>query len=1000
MLVGLGGAALFPNPVWAATYYVSSSGDDAGSGTAQATAWRTLAKVGAATFAPGDSILFQRGDTWKNGTLTVSSSGSADAKITYGAFGAGAKPVIAQEGTAGIGVMLSGKRHVIVQDFDVRRGEGGVRCLVDSAHIEILRIDVADSRGSGIVIKQSSYVLVDGCTVTRAGNNGILMHGSAGEPKVNHCTVQNCIVSDLRSNDGIVIHMDSGHNPAGSDFVLRRNISFNNPEQGFDITTGSNVLLEDNVTYGNRGGALVAGHTAHHVMIRRHFSRDEPTSGSSSLIIQVPFVTVEHSRFLGPVNPSRAKPVSIVSVQTGSESQPEDVRLTNNVFLWNSDHPGHLFRTGSGGHKEAGGQPRLVQIRRLTMRENIFASRTAAPGGMTFDENAAPFDSPGFDLDDNLYFSPEAAGMKWRIGGRAYDFAAYRAAFRKETRSVEADPKFVGASIGDFRRAPGGPAIAAGKIFPAAAPLLAPVNLSAPPLARTATTAVLLWDRPTGGADITAYEILCDGRLVGETTRLSFTVQNLTPDRLHRLAVRSRSTPGLSSDESDPVVVLTKSAGPVLDVRTLGARGDGIAKDTAAIQAAIAACPPGGTVLIPPGTYSVDHLALKSDITIEIASGATLKFLPRSVGHYPSEKITLTGPDGEISVEQFGLITAHRVKNLVLTGGGVIHGNGESWWPHTTAPRPRILRFTDCADILVQGLTLDDPPAWNTHAVYVDRAVFSGLTFRKMSTARGTNGDGLNPDSSRDVLIVGCTFANQDDSIAIKAGRVSATQPRRQRSCENITVRDCVFDASFAPGAHPLGLAIGSETCGGIRHVRVRDCVFRNAASLANIKSNRERLGAVVEDIVIENCTYTNTSFEDKPYNRGPLTIDLFYYRDFGTPDIAAPLTPGTPIFRDIHFKNIAIENPKGRFAYLCGLVEQPVRGITFEHVTGSAKLGLHGQNLDGIELRNVAIEAREGPTFTWNNADNRTLLHTSEQPAKARNDSDEATARRNGTTP
>ena len=131
--------------------------------------------------------------------------------------------------------------------------------------------------------------------------------------------------------------------------------------------------------------------------------------------------------------------------------------------------------------------------------------------------------------------------------------------------------------------------------------LPAPVNLTAPPLARTATTAVLLWDRPAGGETIESYQVFRDGILAGETPRLSFTARNLTPNRQHRFTVRSRRARGISSAESAPVIVMSKAAGPVLNVRELGARGDGVAPDTAAIQQAIAACPPRGTVLIPPG---------------------------------------------------------------------------------------------------------------------------------------------------------------------------------------------------------------------------------------------------------------------------------------------------------------------------------------------------------------------------------------------------------------
>ncbi|MBM3853306.1 MAG: hypothetical protein FJ399_09130 [Verrucomicrobia bacterium] len=62
---------------------------------------------------------------------------------------------------------------------------------------------------AGITLRQSSFVLVDRCAVIRAGNNGILLHGGPELPKVNSCTIQNCVVSDLGGNDGIVIHQDA-----------------------------------------------------------------------------------------------------------------------------------------------------------------------------------------------------------------------------------------------------------------------------------------------------------------------------------------------------------------------------------------------------------------------------------------------------------------------------------------------------------------------------------------------------------------------------------------------------------------------------------------------------------------------------------------------------------------------------------------------------------------------------------------------------------------------
>jgi len=79
---------------WSATYYVDQTGgNDANNGLSTGSAWKTIAKVNALDFAPGDSILFKRGETWRE-HLAVPSSGSAGNPITIGAYGAGIKPII------------------------------------------------------------------------------------------------------------------------------------------------------------------------------------------------------------------------------------------------------------------------------------------------------------------------------------------------------------------------------------------------------------------------------------------------------------------------------------------------------------------------------------------------------------------------------------------------------------------------------------------------------------------------------------------------------------------------------------------------------------------------------------------------------------------------------------------------------------------------------------------------------------------------------------------
>lgn len=76
------------------TYYVDkTTGDDGDSGLTEELAWETINKVNISSFNAGDSILFKRGEIWRE-QLTVPSSGSDGSPITFGAYGSGADPII------------------------------------------------------------------------------------------------------------------------------------------------------------------------------------------------------------------------------------------------------------------------------------------------------------------------------------------------------------------------------------------------------------------------------------------------------------------------------------------------------------------------------------------------------------------------------------------------------------------------------------------------------------------------------------------------------------------------------------------------------------------------------------------------------------------------------------------------------------------------------------------------------------------------------------------
>ena len=79
----------------ATNYYISAKGNDAANGLSPRTSWLTIAKINRSTFSPGDSILFKRGDAWREGeALYGLSNGAPGHPVVFGAYGKGAKPLI------------------------------------------------------------------------------------------------------------------------------------------------------------------------------------------------------------------------------------------------------------------------------------------------------------------------------------------------------------------------------------------------------------------------------------------------------------------------------------------------------------------------------------------------------------------------------------------------------------------------------------------------------------------------------------------------------------------------------------------------------------------------------------------------------------------------------------------------------------------------------------------------------------------------------------------
>jgi hypothetical protein len=228
------------------TYYVDcAAGSDSNNGTSTSTAWRTLAKVTATTFTPGDSVLFKRGTTcigqaWPKG------SGSSGSPISLGAYGTGAQPIINGNNAVDPVVKLFNQQYWIVQDVEIT-GSTGQGLLISGSGASVLnyfRVINVNSHHHGIHDGQSAIVI-----------------GTYQLQSVNDVIVDNVIAHDAFR--GIDIGGNCCNNPAirSNNVTVRNSTVYNAENDGIFVFSTNNALLENNVAWNTGRQPVEENHT-------------------------------------------------------------------------------------------------------------------------------------------------------------------------------------------------------------------------------------------------------------------------------------------------------------------------------------------------------------------------------------------------------------------------------------------------------------------------------------------------------------------------------------------------------------------------------------------------------------------------------------------------------------------------------------------------------------------------------------------------------------------
>jgi polygalacturonase len=272
--------------------------------------------------------------------------------------------------------------------------------------------------------------------------------------------------------------------------------------------------------------------------------------------------------------------------------------------------------------------------------------------------------------------------------------------------------------------------------------------------------------------------------------------------------------------------------------------------------------------------------------------------------------------------------------------------NPNAYARYRIALRPTMVELVNCSRILLDGPTFRNSASWNLHPLYSNQITVRHVTIFNQSWA--ANGDGIDIDSCRDVLMTDCTVDAGDDGICLKSGR-DAEGRSVNRPTENVVITRCRVDHAHG------GFVIGSEMSGGVRNAWCSDCTFVGTDVGLRFKTTRGR-GGVVQDIHVDKITM-------KDIKQQAILFDTYYMIKGakGATRKAAPVDAGTPSFKDFSVNHVSCDGC-GQAIYLSGLPELPLSDVTLTNVTiDHARTGITLEDCNKIALRHVTVRVAGG---------------------------------------
>ncbi|MGM0620020.1 MAG: glycoside hydrolase family 28 protein [Bacteroidota bacterium] len=424
----------------------------------------------------------------------------------------------------------------------------------------------------------------------------------------------------------------------------------------------------------------------------------------------------------------------------------------------------------------------------------------------------------------------------------------------------------------------------------------------------------------------------------------------------------------------------------------------------------------GGRVVIPAGIWLTGPIILKSNLEMHTKPGALVVFSDNK-DLYPIietsfegldtwrcispiygkniENVAFTGSgvwDGSGDAWRYvkkSKLTAKQWKELVKSGG-VVNEKEDEWYPseefkkaHESANmnvpsninskeefeeirdflRPVMVSIQNSKRVLLDGPTFQNSPAWCIHPLMVEDLIVRNITVRNPWYSQ--NGDGIDVESCKNVLVENSNFDVGDDAICIKSGK-NEDGRRRGVPCENLVIRNNIVYHGHG------GVTVGSEMSGGVRNMHVSNCTFMGTDVGLRFKSTRGR-GGVVENIFISDVRMTDIptiAISFNLYYGGMSVSEMLESGDVEKFSEEEPVTEETPQFKDISIRNVVVHGAQ-QAVVLQGLPEMNLENVNIADMLLMADKGFSVVDADGVKIENVKLVTKNETVFEFLNSKN-----------------------------